>query len=106
MIRKPLTFYKRKKQVITENIEEGILQYCCKDLKKAMEKYDTGKRFPNKSYREYNGSILSFSNGELRIPTHQENGSYYYHNIDKMVIHFCPFCGCEINGLVNLDEEK
>lgn len=109
---KPLKFFERQEIEIVKKTKtiKGISNYCCKEMKKACEDYNTGEKeyYNKKKPRIAHSRIYNKKTNEIGIRTHSSYNdasmsfSYDYYNYIKFK--YCPFCGTKINGYIDEDE--
>ena len=84
-MKKPLTFYRKEREVKTTNVETGIGHYCCSDMKRAL--FD---------------DALAEKDFKIQLYQHITDPPSYIHYVEKhkTPIKYCPFCGTKINGVI------
>lgn len=113
MKNEPLSFFEKEEIKITKKtvVKKGIANYCCKKMKKACEDFDTGEkeRYDNKGHGMAKSIIYDKERNKIGMEVHSAydydscGGGYDFFNY--MEFKFCPFCGTEINGLVEIDDK-
>lgn len=107
----PLSFYETQELKITKRTvtHKGVAHFCCKEMKKACEPYDTGK----KEKHSKNGHLIADSiiydrnTNKICINTHTSEDPDSYSGCDNFYYNYaefkyCPFCGTKINGYVEV----
>lgn len=109
-MKNPLKFFEKEEIEITKHtvVKKGIAEYCCKQMKKACEELDTGKkdRYGCKNPIFAMSEIYNRQKNEIGLHTHSyiNPADYDYHRsyCNYMKFKFCPFCGTKINGYVEV----
>ena len=109
----PLSFYEEQELQIIKNTvtHKGIAHFCCKEMKKACESYDTGKkdRWGKKEHIIADSAIHNRNTNKIGTHTHKHYGYDSYHGHDYynyVEFKYCPFCGTKINGYVERDKDE
>ena len=106
----PLSFYETQELQIIKNTvtHKGVAYFCCKEMKKACEPYDTGKKQRyDRNYIIADSSIYERNTNKIGVKTHTaynydpfDGGHNFYNYVE---FKYCPFCGTKINGYVDVE---